>query len=267
MGQPLEYQANAPLYYIRVGRHSHFITNLSASGYPLPFSLSYSSFRFTASPYYISFRYPLHFSTMTISHLSNYDGDFQRCVTLYFSGNRFVFPLGMPTDDNRLQCKFNLAGMHYHEVTPDHTAGANIEIAVAGPDRYRLCRTQRAFPCAVLAFEGSFYIIPNRCRRTPIQQIDTVDWAILSQYVDIPRHMHPRYPHFYVPAVDWTKPIAAEIEIDEDTVPPAVPIPTPAEAIPEGVEGPVRNGPTRLMSRRPKWSPKYQAYLNSIRNK
>lgn len=158
----------------------------------------------------------------------------------------------------------------------DPTVGEHLEITVPFGNTYRNDRTKGAFPCAVLAYNNEYRLLPNRCEKTPIVQFPTVERTVLERYqVDFPPNMHPYQVYVYIPPVDWTKPIAAEREIDEDTVPPTVPIPAPVETIPDGVRGPVRHvrrarpptEPTRLQARPPKWSSKYQQYLDSIRNK
>lgn len=142
----------------------------------------------------------------------------------------------------------------------------HLEIEIPHGSIYRNDRTRGAFPCAVLAYQGLFFIPPNECKRTSIFKFPTVDRAALASFLmDFPPVMDPNQMYIYIPPVDWTKPIAAELEIDEDTVPPTVPIPAPVDAIPEGVRGPVRHvrralrptEPTRLMTRRPVPNRKY----------
>lgn len=142
----------------------------------------------------------------------------------------------------------------------------NLEVEIPHGSLYRNDRTKGAFPCAVLAYQDRFYLPPNKCERTSIFEFPTVERTVLERFsMDFPPVMDPDQMYIYIPPVDWTKPIAAELEIDEDAVPPTVPIPAPVEAIPEGVRGPVRHvrralrptEPTRLMTRRPVPNRKY----------
>lgn len=132
------------------------------------------------------------------------------------------------------------------------TATDRLEIEVPRGAIYRNDSTQRAFPCAVLAYGGKFYLLPNKCERTPIDQFETVDLALLERFqFDFPPVMYPDQLYIYIPPVDWTKLIAAEVEfeIDEDAVPPAVEIPGPVRHVRRRARvHPVE--PERLMTRR-----------------
>lgn len=157
-----------------------------------------------------------------------------------------------------------------HSVQTDYSPAFGdveyLEVEVPHGCLYRNDRTKGAFPCAVLAYHNMFFLPPSHCERTSIFKFPTVERAVLERFsMDFPPVMDPKLVYIYIPPVDWTKPIAAELEIDEDTVPPTVPIPAPVDAIPEGVRGPVRHvrralrptEPTRLMTRRPVPNRKY----------